>query len=137
MNYKVNHDIEPVDIVTLRKLNGWKEINLDQFIRGLKNTQFKVSIKSDEEIIACGRIVGDYSCKGVLSDVLVNPKYQKQGFGKIVLTELFKMVEESLKEGEKYQIEATPTGGNREFYVKCGMKYKPENQDGTYLWIEK
>ena len=42
MNYKVNHDIEPVDIVTLRKLNGWKEINLDQFIRGLKNTQFKI-----------------------------------------------------------------------------------------------
>ena len=28
-------------------------------------------------------------------------------------------------------------GGNRDFYVKCGMKYKPENQDGVYIWIKK
>jgi len=47
------------------------------------------------------------------------------------------MVKNNLKIGEKYQIEATPTSGNRDFYIKCGMKYKPENQDGTYLWIEK
>ena len=26
---------------------------------------------------------------------------------------------------------------NREFYIKCGMKYKPENQDGVYVWIKK
>ena len=81
--------------------------------------------------------MSDYSCKGVLSDIMVNPEYQKKGYGKIVVTRLFEMISNNLKEGEKYQIEATPTNGNRDFYVKCGMKYKPENQDGTYLWIEK
>ena len=47
------------------------------------------------------------------------------------------MTKQTLKEGELFQIEATPTSGNRDFYIKCGMKYKPENQDGTYIWIKK
>lgn len=34
-------------------------------------------------------------------------------------------------------LEASPACGKREFYIKCGMKYKPENQDGVYLWIKK
>lgn len=36
-----------------------------------------------------------------------------------------------------FMLEASPTCGNRDFYVKCGLKYKPENQDGVYVWIEK
>ena len=59
------------------------------------------------------------------------------GYGKMVVQSLIKQVYDSLNEGEVFQIEATPTAGNRDFYVKSGMKYKPENQDGVYVWIEK
>jgi len=58
----------------------------------------------------------------------------KKGYGKKVLTTLLNLVQENLKEGELFQVEATPTNGNREFYIKCGMKYKKENQDGVYIW---
>lgn len=137
MQYSVIYDIDPDDFINLRKVLGWKEINLAQVEKALNNTMCKVSIKIDNEIVGLGRLVGDYSCKGVLSDILVHPDYQGKGFGKIVVTTLLQMVQDNLNEGDLFQIEATPTYGNREFYVKCGFKYKPENQDGVYVWLKK
>lgn len=137
MNYKVVRDLSPNDLVSLRESVLWKPISIEQASKGLLHTMCKVSVFVDDNLVAGGRLVGDYSCKGVLSDIIVNPNYQKKGYGKVVVTELIKMVEEMLSPGERFQIEATPTMGNRDFYVKCGMKYKPTNQDGVYMWIEK
>lgn len=137
IKYTIVKDITIDDFISIRKALGWKTINYDQIKKALDNTMYKVSIIENDKVIAIGRLVGDYSCKGVLSDIIVLPEYQGFGIGKIVVTTLFEMVDKGLKSGDKFQIEATPTAGNREFYIKCGMKYKPENQDGVYLWIEK
>ena len=137
LNYQLIKNLNPNDLIALRKVLGWKEINYNQIKKGLKNTMFKVSIKIDNKIIACGRLIGDYSCKGLLSDILVHPDYQGKGYGKKIVTTLLNLVEKNLKEGELFQIEATPTNNNRDFYIKCGMKYKPENQDGVYIWLKK
>ena len=136
MDYKIDYNLTSNDLYYLRKILGWKEISKEQLDKGLEHSEYKITIKNEDDIIAVGRIVTDYSCKGLLSDILVNPNYQKQGFGKIVVTSLIKMVKDNLKDGELFQVEASPTNGNRDFYIKCGMKYKPENQDGTYLWIK-
>ncbi len=136
MDYKIDYNLTSNDLYYLRKILGWKEISKEQLDKGLEHTEYKITIKNEDDIIAVGRIISDYSCKGLLSDVLVNPNYQKKGFGKIVVTSLIKMVKDNLKDGELFQLEASPTNGNRDFYIKCGMKYKPENQDGTYLWIK-
>lgn len=137
INYKIIKELCPEDLIELRKEIGWKDINYEQIKKGLDNTMCKVSIKIDNQIIACGRLVGDYSCKGILSDIIVHPEYQGKGYGKIIVTTLIEMTNNNLKEGELFQIEATPTAGNKDFYLKCGMKYKPENQDGVYLWLKK
>lgn len=137
MEYDIIKNIEPDDLINLRKSLGWKEINYKQIKLALDNTMFKISIKIMGKVVACGRLIGDYSCKGLLSDILVHPDYQNKGLGKIIVTSLLKMVEDSIEPGELFQIEATPTYGNREFYIKCGLKYRPENQDGVYVWIKK
>ena len=137
MDYKIINSVKAEDICNLRRMFGWKDLPVKQFEKGIKHTMCSVTIKNNEETIALGRLVGDYSCKGVLSDIMVNPKYQKQGFGKIVVTNLLEQALSLLEEGEQFQVEATPTSGNRDFYVKCGMKYKPENQDGVYVWLKK
>ena len=48
-----------------------------------------------------------------------------------------KLKDRTVKEGEKMQIELTPTAGNEEFYKKSGFKYKPDVITGMYLWIKK
>ena len=47
------------------------------------------------------------------------------------------MIEDGVKDGEKMQIELTPTAGNEVFYQKAGFKYKPDVITGMYLWIKK
>lgn len=84
-----------------------------------------------------GRVVGDNVLKGLLTDIMIRPEYQGQGIGRIIVTTLLENISSILKEGEIFQIEASPTANNRDFYIKCGLKYKPENQDGVYLWIKK
>ena len=134
---KIVDSLGAKDLYSLRECLGWKLLSIEQLERALKNTMCMVSIMKDDKCIACGRVVGDYSAKGVLSDILVHPDFQKHGYGKLVVTHLLKRIEDVLDLGEQFQLEATPTYVNREFYVKCGMKYKPENQDGVYVWIKK
>ena len=134
---KIIDNIESMDLFSLRKSVGWKELSIRQIEIALLNTMCMVSIIKDNKCIACGRVVGDKSMKGVLSDIIVHPNYQKFGYGKIIVTYLLNKISDFINEGEQFQLEATPTNGNREFYIKCGMKYKPENQDGVYVWIKK
>ena len=136
-NIKIIGNIESIDLFSLRKSVGWKELSIRQIEIALLNTMCMVSIIKDNKCIACGRVVGDKSMKGVLSDIIVHPNYQKFGSGKIIVTYLLNKISDFINEGEQFQLEATPTNGNREFYIKCGMKYKPENQDGVYVWIKK
>ena len=47
INYQLIKNLTPNDLIELRKVLGWKEINYNQIKKGLKNTMFKVSIKID------------------------------------------------------------------------------------------
>jgi len=72
-----------------------------------------------------------------LSDICVKPEYQGKGIGLKIVTKLKELIEDGVKEGEKIQIELTPTAGNEAFYQKAGFKYKPDKITGMYLWIKK
>ena len=91
----------------------------------------------NNEVVGIGRVVGDYSIVCSLTNICVKPEYQGKGIGLMIVNKLKNMVEESVKVGEKMQIELTPTAGNEGFYQKAGFKYKPEKITGMYLWIKK
>ena len=67
----------------------------------------------------------------------VDGKFQGQGIGLKITSELKKLIEDNVSDGEKMQIELTPTAGNEPFYEKAGFKYKPDKMTGMYLWIKK
>lgn len=137
MKYSIKDTIDYIDFCDIRKSINWNELNPQQVKRAIDNSMFNVSVFDGDLCVGVGRIVGDGVLKGVLTDVMVRDNYQGKGIGKIIVTTLIKNLEDSINTSESFQLEATPTFNNRDFYVKCGMKYKPENQDGTYLWIRK
>lgn len=137
MEYRLEHFIDAKDYLKLRAENGWNVIKEEQVERALNNSMINVSIFDNDNCIGIGRIVGDNVLKGMLTDIIVSKEYHGKGVGKIIVTTLIKELTDKLKDGELFQLEASPTNGNRDFYVKCGLKYKPENQDGVYLWIKK
>ena len=137
MNYKITYNIDPKDFESIRSSVGWNKIPYEQIDLAIKNSMVNVSIFDKDLCIGVGRIVGDHILKGMLTDVMVRPEYQGKGVGKLVVNKLISKLYSSVNEGECFQLEASPTASNREFYIKCGLKYKPENQDGVYMWIRK
>ena len=116
---------------------GFQTYSKEQVKKALKNTMYMVKAIINNKVVGIGRVVGDYSIVCCLSDICVRPEYQGKGIGLKIVNRLREMIEEGVKEGEKMQIELTPTAGNEEFYKKAGFKYKPDKITGMYLWIKK
>ena len=137
MDIKLDYSFTADEFLEMINSVGWKSYNKEQIDKALSNTMYMVKATVDGKLAGIGRVVGDYSIVCCLSDICVKPEFQKKGIGLIIVNELKKMIEEGVKEGEKMQIELTPTAGNEAFYQKAGFKYKPDVITGMYLWIKK
>ena len=137
MNYKITYNIKPENFECLRASVGCEKLTYDQIDRALKNSMVNVSIFDKNYCVGIGRIVGDHILKGLLTDVIVRPEYQGKGIGKLIVNKLISKLYNYVSEGESFYLEALPNSSNREFYIKCGLKYEPENQDGVYMIIRK
>lgn len=130
-NITVDEFLEVIESV------GFKTYSKEQVEKALKNTMYMVKAIINNKVVGIGRVVGDYSIVCCLSDICVRPEYQGKGIGLKIVNRLREMIEAGVKEGEKMQIELTPTAGNEEFYKKAGFKYKPDKITEMYLWIKK
>ena len=137
MNFLVKKEINVSDFIRIRHSLNWNEIPETLVEKAINGSMINISVFDNEKCIGVGRIVGDGALKGMLTDIMVLKEYQNKGIGKMIVTSLIKELENMVNDGCCFQLEASPTANNREFYIKCGLKYKPENQDGVYLWIRK
>lgn len=134
---KLDYSITSDEFLEVIESVGWKTYSTEQIEKALENTMYMVKATVDGKLAGIGRVVGDYSIVCMLSDICVKPKFQGLGIGLKITTELKRLIESNVKEGEKMQIELTPTAGNEPFYEKAGFKYKPDKITGMYLWIKK
>lgn len=137
MDIKLDYSITEEEFLEMVESVGWKTYTKEQVKKALENTMYMVKATIDGKLAGIGRVVGDYSIVCMLSDICVKPEFQGQGIGLKITSELKRLIEENVADGEKMQIELTPTAGNEAFYEKAGFKYKPDKITGMYLWIKK
>lgn len=137
MKIELDNNVTVDDCLDLRKSVDWKDVRAEQVAKGMKNTMYQVKAICDGKTVGMARLIGDYGFTALLTGVIVRPEYQGKGIGTMMVQNILDYIENSLKEGEKFQIELLPTTGKREFYLRLGFKYRPEKMDGMYLWIEK
>lgn len=137
MDVKLDYNITIDEFLEMVESVGWKTYSKEQVKKALKNTMYMVKATVNGKLAGIGRVVGDYSIVCMLTDICVKPEFQGQGIGLKITNELKMLIESNMYEGEKMQIELTPTAGNEAFYQKAGFKYKPEKITGMYLWIKK
>ena len=137
MNYIVKEEISVEDFINIRNNLKWNNIPSNLVKKALDGSMINISVFDKNKCVGVGRIVGDNALKGMLTDIMVLDTYHNKGIGKLIVTTLINKLTDKVKDGECFQLEASPTANNREFYIKCGLKYKPQNQDGVYLWIRK
>lgn len=137
MTIELDYSITIDEFLEMVESVGWKTYTREQIEKALKNTMYMVKAVVNGKLAGMGRVVGDYSIVCMLSDICVKPEFQGQGIGLKITAELKRLIEENVANGEKMQIELTPTAGNEAFYEKAGFKYKPDKITGMYLWIKK
>lgn len=137
MAIKIDYKITQNEFLEMLESVGWKTFSLEQVDKALKNTMYMVKVCIDDSLVGIGRVVGDYSTVCILTNICVKPEFQHKGIGTTIVRELKHLIESNVKDGEKIQIELTPTAGNEKFYEKEGFKYNPEKITGMYLWIKK
>ena len=137
MNIQLDYSFSINEFLEMVKSVGWNTYSKLQVEKALKNTMYMVKATVDGKLAGIGRVVGDYSIVCVLTDICVKPEFQGHGIGLKITNELKRLIETNVNEGEKMQIELTPTAGNEAFYEKAGFKYKPDKITGMYLWIKK
>ena len=137
MNIQLYHSFSINEFLEMLESVGWKTYSKLQVNKALKNTMYMVKATVNGELAGIGRVVGDYSIVCMLTDICVKPEFQGHGIGLKITNELKRLIETNVNEGEKIQIELTPTAGNEAFYEKAGFKYNPEKITGMYLWIKK
>lgn len=116
---------------------SWKVLSDKQIKNAIDNSMYITSAIIDNNVVGFARLVGDFSSHGLLCEVVVLPEFQGLGIGKKIVTNIIDRVYNDLDDNEQFLIELLPECGKRDFYIKCGFKYKPENMDGMYLWIKK
>lgn len=137
MDIKLQYSITTDEFLEMVESVGWKTYTKKQVEKALQNTMYMVKATVDDKLAGIGRVVGDSSIVCMLTDICVKPEFQGQGIGLKITLELKKLIEQNVADGEKMQIELTPTAGNEAFYEKAGFKYKPDKITGMYLWIKK
>ncbi|MFL0246173.1 GNAT family N-acetyltransferase [Candidatus Clostridium stratigraminis] len=76
------------EYISLRLKTGMGTKDLSKVEIALKNSLFIVTLWDKDKLIAFGRIVGDYGITYVVSDIMVDPEYQRKGLGKIIMKEI-------------------------------------------------
>lgn len=137
MEIKLEYLISTNEFLEVVEAVGWKTYSEEQITKALRNTMYMVKATVDGKLAGIGRVVGDFSIVCMLSDICVKPEFQGKEIGLKIVNELKRLIEDGVKEGEKMQIELTPTAGNEAFYERAGFKYKPDIITGMYLWIKK
>ena len=135
-NLKIENKINLDEYKKLIDDAGWKILSDKQHQGALDNSMYISVVKINNNVIGIARLVGDNNVHGLLCDVVVKEEYRNNGYGEILVKDIMRKVKENLEENEQFLIELCPSNGRRNFYKRCGFKWKPENMDGMYLWIK-
>ncbi|GGC77135.1 GNAT family N-acetyltransferase [Enterococcus wangshanyuanii] len=97
MLWSIKTEIPKVqEYLNLRKNGGLSPRGEQASELGLKNSLFSICIREDEtgQLVGMGRIVGDGGTSYQIVDIVVHPKYQKQGLGKRIMENLMVYINE-------------------------------------------
>lgn len=131
MNFRINTRLPTViEYNELRRLAQWPEFDANLVKQGLANTLCSVVAEDDEgRAVGMGRVVGDNAIYFHIQDVIVRPEFQRQGVGKLIMTELLKYVE--INGGRNTNVGLMCSKGREPFYQEFGFIERPNDRFGS------
>ncbi|WP_448566589.1 GNAT family N-acetyltransferase [Thalassotalea ganghwensis] len=121
--------VSPEDFVRLRKVSGLTPRELLAAKKALPNSLFGVHIVVDSKTIAMGRVVGDGALNFEVVDVAVEPKFQGQGYGQLIMSAIMEYLDHHAMKSAYITLMADVPA----LYQKFGFKFSRPHSEGMYM----
>lgn len=119
MNTQIVHGTAHInwqDLCELIRLAPLGERDVEKMQKAAENSYAVCSVYVDNELVGFGRAISDGQYQSAIYDVVVLPRHQGKGVGKLIVQSLL----EKLPEGALSLMYAVP--GKQKFYEKFGFK---------------
>lgn len=128
------------DYVSLRLRSGMGDKDLNRSQIALKNSLFTVCLYDKEELIGFGRVVGDGGITYIVSDIMVDKKYQRRGYADQIMKAIDIYFEENTHDDSYICLIANKPADllykkHKFEYLsenRCGMLRKQSEEQGNY-----
>lgn len=116
------------EFCNLRSKIGWGELEKNLAEQSLEHSLFHVTIRDDDKLIGMARIVGDGAMYFYIQDVIVDPDYQGQGLGDLLMEKVEGYLANNVQKGATVGLLAAK--GKESFYTRYGYLERPSNSLG-------
>ena len=119
----------------LREAVGWESVDVAAMEVGLHNALFSVCAICKDEVIGCGRVVGDGGIYFYIQDIIVLPEFQGRGLGRRIMDAVMSYL--SSHAHPKAFIGLMAAKGTDRFYEKYGFAERPPGRPGMFrVWAK-
>ncbi len=111
---------------------GWNsnyKLSASEMYLAAKNSWYHISAYEGNKLVGFGRIICDGIVHALILDLIVDPQYQKQGIGQVLLDKIVK----KCKVHNIRDIQLFSAKGYTGFYKKRGFRKRPDNAPGMEL----
>jgi Acetyltransferase (GNAT) family. len=116
------------DYIGLRMRSGMGDKDFGRSQKAIENSLFTVSLYDQEQLIAFGRVVGDGGITYVVSDIMVDAKYWRRGFGDQIMAAIDTYLQENTFEDSYVCLIANKPADV--LYHKYNFEYLPDHKCG-------
>jgi GNAT superfamily N-acetyltransferase len=117
----------------LREAVGWDAMTDQGIATGLANARYSCVVVRGDEVVACGRVVGDGGMYFYVQDVIVLPELHGQGLGERVMRAVMRYLEATARPGTFVGLMAAE--GVERFYERYGFRRRPDDRPGMFrVW---
>lgn len=126
----IQRQITADELIDLRQAVGWGYPDEREAITlGLRNSLFSVCAVNGEEVIGCGRVIGDGGIAVYIQDIIIKPEYQRCGYGMGIMNAIMTYIETNYVKGTMVCLMAAK--GKENFYRKFGFIERPNETFGA------
>lgn len=118
----VENILQPEDFVRLRIETGFAKIPVEHARKALQNGLVNVSARYRDELVGMGRLVGDGAMYWYLQEIIVLPRYQRQGIGTLIVNHLVEYAKANSSTGRFTTVGGVSARGKEAFYEKMGFE---------------
>jgi ribosomal protein S18 acetylase RimI-like enzyme len=122
------------EYMKLRKAVGWGDVDADAVKTGWSNSLFSVCVMFENEVIGCGRVIGDGGIYFYIQDVIILPEFQRQGIGEVIMNSLMEYLKANAHAEAFIGLMAAKESS--EFYKQFGFKERPFDAPGMYTILK-